>query len=78
MRDDGATRAVVRASGRLERDAPSGEAMKTMKTAKAREVAARAAIGGDGADRAGVAASGRRTTPSRRLGWISFRRGNIP
>jgi len=49
-------RAVVRASGRLERDAPSGEAMKTMKTAKAREVAARAA-GGDGADRAGSAFS---------------------
>ena len=47
-------RAVVRASGRLERDAPSGEAMKTMKTAKAREVAARAAGYGDGADRAGA------------------------
>ena len=29
-------RAVVRASGRLERDVPSGEAVKTMKTAKAR------------------------------------------
>ena len=49
-------RAVVRASGRLERDVPSGEAVKTMKTAKAREVAARAA-GGDGGDRAGSAFS---------------------